>query len=171
VSTFLTYIFGLIVIGGVLFLLASFAFGRGEEMAPMPPPGVPVELPDGRPVVAEDVHALRLSVVLRGYRMEEVDWVLDALALELKDRDAIIADLRAELAESVGAEPMVGASVPAEPVAAEPLDADPVDAELLAVQPVTEADAPADQSAEPNEADKTDESAAVSGTARERVDG
>ena len=92
--TFLTYLFGLVVVCGVLFLLASFAFGRGEELAPMPPDGTPVELPDDRPVQGEDVRVLRLPVVLRGYRMAEVDWVLDQLARQLDDRDREIARLR-----------------------------------------------------------------------------
>jgi DivIVA domain-containing protein len=94
VVTFLTYLFGLVVVGGVLFLVASFVFGRGEELAPMPPDGTPVELPDDRPVRGEDVRVLRLPVVLRGYRMAEVDWVLDQLARQLDDRDREIARLR-----------------------------------------------------------------------------
>jgi DivIVA domain-containing protein len=95
VVTFLTYLFGLAVASGLLFLLASFAFGRGEELAAMPPDGTPVELPDGRPVRGDDVRELRLSVVLRGYRMAEVDWVLDRLACQLDHRDQEIARLRA----------------------------------------------------------------------------
>jgi DivIVA domain-containing protein len=95
VVTFLTYLFGLVVASGLLFLLASFAFGRGEELAPMPPDGTPVELPDDGPVRGDDVRDLRLSVVLRGYRMAEVDWVLDRLASQLDDRDQEIARLRA----------------------------------------------------------------------------
>jgi DivIVA domain-containing protein len=96
VVTFLTYLFGLVVVCGVLFLLASFAFGRGEELAPMPPDGTPVELPDDRRVRGEDVRGLRLPVVLRGYRMAEVDWVLEQLAGQLDDRDREIARLRVE---------------------------------------------------------------------------
>jgi DivIVA domain-containing protein len=95
VVTFLTYLFGLVVAAGLLFLLASFAFGRGEELAPMPADGTPVELPDQRPVSGDDVRELRLSVVLRGYRMAEVDWALDRLAGQLDDRDQEIARLRA----------------------------------------------------------------------------
>jgi DivIVA domain-containing protein len=94
VVTFLTYLFGLVVACGLLFLVASFAFGRGEELAPMPADGTPVELPDERPVRGDDVRGLRLSVVLRGYRMAEVDWVLDRLAAQLEDRDQEIARLR-----------------------------------------------------------------------------
>ncbi len=94
VVTFLTYLFGLVVACGLLFLLAAFGFGRGEELAPMPAGGTPVELPDDRPVGGDDLRGLRLSVVLRGYRMAEVDWVLDQLARQLDARDREIARLR-----------------------------------------------------------------------------
>lgn len=92
------YLLGMILVGGVLFLIASFVFGRGEALAPMPPDAVPVELPEDRPTTADDIRLLRLPVVLRGYRMHEVDWVLDKLAGELELRDAEIRRLRAELA-------------------------------------------------------------------------
>ena len=50
-----------------------------------------MELPDDRPVTADDVRALRISVAFRGYRMTEVDWLLDQFALVLDERDAEIA--------------------------------------------------------------------------------
>lgn len=93
-GTFLVFFLGLVMCAGLLFLLASFAFGRGEEMAPAPPDSTPVELPDDRPVSGEDVRAVRLSVAARGYRMREVDWVLEQLAVALDDRDRQLAELR-----------------------------------------------------------------------------
>jgi DivIVA domain-containing protein len=100
VVTFLTYVFGLLFVGGLLFLLASFAFGRGEEMAPMPPDRTPTELPDERPVTGDDVREVRLPVAVRGYRMAEVDWVLDRVATQLDERDREIARLREAAATS-----------------------------------------------------------------------
>jgi DivIVA domain-containing protein len=97
VRTLLTYVFALLAVGGLLFLAASFAFGRDEEMAPALPEGTPVELPDDRPATGADLRALRLAVVLRGYRMEEVDWVLDRLAEQIDSRDREIARLRSVL--------------------------------------------------------------------------
>ena len=50
---------------------------------------------------AEDVDALRFSLGLRGYRMDEVDLVLDRLRDELSARDLRIAELEANLAAVV----------------------------------------------------------------------
>jgi DivIVA domain-containing protein len=97
VGTVLGYILALLVVGGVLFLAASFAFGRGEEMAPLLPEGTPVELPDDRLARGDDLRALKLSVALRGYRMDEVDWLLDRLSEQVDKRDREIARLRSVL--------------------------------------------------------------------------
>jgi len=88
------FFLGLLIVAGLLFLLASFAFGRGEEMAPAPPDSTPVELPDDRPVAGDDIRAVRLSVTARGYRMREVDWVLEQLAAALDDCDRQLAEIR-----------------------------------------------------------------------------
>lgn len=107
-GTFLGFFLALVVIAGVLFLIASFAFGRGEEMAAAPPDSTPVELPDDRPVSGADVRALRLSVSARGYRMGEVDWVLEQLAVSLDERDRLLAERDRELAERRDAPPIEG---------------------------------------------------------------
>ena len=113
-QTLLIYVFALVLVGGLLFLAASFAFGRDEEMAPALPGGTPVELPDDRPATGADLRALRLAVVLRGYRMEEVDWVLDRLAEQADARDREIARLRSVLhVEPMQAAPPDGPGRPA----------------------------------------------------------
>ena len=94
---FLLFVVGVIVVGGLLFLGASALLGRGETQPPAELARSPVELPDGRRVTSDDVRALRLSVVLRGYRMTEVDWLIDQFALTLDERDAEIAALTAQL--------------------------------------------------------------------------
>lgn len=96
VVTFVLYILGLVVVGGLLFVIASFAFGRGEELSALPKDTSPLELPDERPVAAADIRKLRMPVVFRGYRMTEVDWLLEELAEALDDRDHVIAQLQAE---------------------------------------------------------------------------
>jgi DivIVA domain-containing protein len=135
VATFLTYLLGLLVVGGALFLIASFSFGRGEQLAPAPPDGTPVELPDGRLAGGDDLRRLRLSVVLRGYRMEEVDWVLAELADQLDERDREIARLRGEPVPAPAADGRVDPDRP-DPDDSDPDRTDPdlADEELAAAE-------------------------------------
>ncbi|MCF7551146.1 MULTISPECIES: DivIVA domain-containing protein [Pseudonocardia] len=96
-GTALIYLLVVAVVAALVFLLASLVFGRGEELAPLAPDATPTRLPSGR-VRGEDVRALRFRQVVRGYRMGEVDWVLDRLAEELDtvttERDALAARLQ-----------------------------------------------------------------------------
>jgi DivIVA domain-containing protein len=94
---FVAFVVGVLVVGGLLFLGASVLLGRGETQPPAELDRSPVELPDDRPVTADDIRALRISPVFRGYRMTEVDWLLDQFALVLDERDAEIAALTARL--------------------------------------------------------------------------
>ncbi len=90
-TTVLQYLVIAAVIGGIVFALAVFLFGRGEQMAALAPRTSPTELPD-KGVTGQDVRSVRFGMALRGYRMSDVDWTLERLATEL---DA----LRAQLAE------------------------------------------------------------------------
>ena len=90
----LVFVVGLLVVGGLLFLGGSLLLGRGESQPPAEAGRSPVELPADRAVVGDDVRALRISVAFRGYRMTEVDWLLDQFGLILEERDAEIARLR-----------------------------------------------------------------------------
>ena len=94
---FLGFVVGVLLVGGVLFLGASLLLGRGETQPPAELDRSPVELPDDRAVTGDDVRALRISVAVRGYRMTEVDWLLDQFALALDGRDDELAVLRARL--------------------------------------------------------------------------
>jgi DivIVA domain-containing protein len=94
---FLAYAVGVLLVGGLLFLLASLLLGRGETQPPADLDRSPVELPDDRPVTGDDVRALQISVAFRGYRMAEVDWLLDQFAQALDDRDAEFEELRTRL--------------------------------------------------------------------------
>jgi DivIVA domain-containing protein len=91
----LVFVVGLLVVGGLLFLGASVLLGRGETQPPAEVGRSPVELPDDRPVTGDDLRALRISAAFRGYRMSEVDWLIDQLAQVVDERDAEIATLRA----------------------------------------------------------------------------
>ena len=92
--SFFVFVIGVLIVGGLLFLGASLLMGRGETQPPAELNRSPVELPDDRPVLGDDVRALRLSPAFRGYRMTEVDWLIDQFAQILDDRDAELAALR-----------------------------------------------------------------------------
>lgn len=79
----------------VLGLTAAVAVGRGGALERAYPDRRDVRLPAGRPVNADDLEDVEFSVVFRGYRMDEVDAVVERLAHELAARDARLADLEA----------------------------------------------------------------------------
>jgi DivIVA domain-containing protein len=51
------------------------------------------DLPTGGALTAEELRNVRFGVTLRGYAMSQVDDLLDRLALEIAERDALIAEL------------------------------------------------------------------------------
>jgi DivIVA domain-containing protein len=103
VTTALFYLVVMVFVAAVVFLLASVLFGRGEELPPLPPGASPTRLP-ASDVTAEDLRNLRFQLVLRGYKMSEVDWVLQRLGTEVDELRARVADLEAQLAERTPAE-------------------------------------------------------------------
>jgi DivIVA domain-containing protein len=105
VLSFLLFVAGVLVVGGLLFLGASLLMGRGETQPPAELDRSPVELPDDRPVTGDDVRSLRISPALRGYRMTEVDWLIDQFAQILDERDAELAALRTRLYPARAAAP------------------------------------------------------------------
>ena len=70
------------------------AVGRGSAASEVVPDRRAADLPLDRPIVAADIDALRLPQALRGYRMDDVDDVLDRLAEQLAQRDEQIAALQ-----------------------------------------------------------------------------
>jgi DivIVA domain-containing protein len=101
----------LLAVGGV----AAVAVGKVRGGLPEPTSSRPeVELPET--VSAEDIDRVRFSVGFRGYRMDEVDEVLDRLSAELGARNEEIRELREHLyggAETVAA-PTESVAAPAE---------------------------------------------------------
>ncbi|MFJ6669621.1 DivIVA domain-containing protein [Actinosynnema sp. NPDC091369] len=103
----LFYILVMALVAAVVFLLAALVFGRGEELAPLPPGASPTRLPSDD-VTPEDVRDLKFQQVLRGYKMTEVDWALDRLAGEVERLRDRVAELEAEL----GVDPRPAAAEP-----------------------------------------------------------
>lgn len=87
----MTWFFAILVvavIGGV----AVVAAGRGGTMVETFDDRPDARVPADRLLTAEDLRGMRFSTALRGYRMSEVDALLDRLAAEMaaprgEDRD------------------------------------------------------------------------------------
>ncbi len=105
--TALSYLLVAAAVAAALFGIAVVVFGRGEELPPLPPRATPTRLPEGS-LDGGDVRELRFPQAVRGYRMDDVDWVLERLADELDrigaERDGLatrIAELEGELSAGI----------------------------------------------------------------------
>jgi DivIVA domain-containing protein len=103
VTTALIYLVVMMLVAAVVFLLASVVFGRGEELPALPPGASPTRLPSTG-ITAEDIRDVRFQLVLRGYKMSEVDWVLRRVGGELDELRSEVAELRERLALTEAAE-------------------------------------------------------------------
>jgi DivIVA domain-containing protein len=122
VGTALIYLLVVAAVGAAFFGLAAVVFGRGEELAPLPPGATPTRLPAGE-IDGDDVRQLRFQQAIRGYRMDEVDWVLDRLADELDragaQRDGLLARVAELESELAGAQALDAEELRAEGLRAE----------------------------------------------------
>lgn len=105
----LVYVVLVALVAGAVYLLVSLVFGRGEELAPMPPAATPTRLP-ARDLSGGDVRDLQFQQAVRGYKCSEVDWALERLAAE-------VDTLRARLDVLTAADP-AGPAAHADPAGA-----------------------------------------------------
>ncbi|MEV7605225.1 DivIVA domain-containing protein [Paenarthrobacter sp. NPDC089322] len=96
VSFFLVFL-AIVLIGAALYLGAGIVRGRSmgagldEPVPNLPPVLLPAD------AKASDIDGLRFALGLRGYRMDQVDQVLDELRDQLKAKDREIERLSALL--------------------------------------------------------------------------
>ncbi|HEU5356992.1 MAG TPA: DivIVA domain-containing protein [Actinocrinis sp.] len=83
----------LVVIVALLAAVGWLAIGGGGHMSEPEPDRPDLALPGEGMLAREDVDRVRFSVGARGYRMDEVDDVLDRLAQEIELREQRIAEL------------------------------------------------------------------------------
>lgn len=95
VGTALVYLVVMLLVAAVVFLVASTVFGRGEELEPLPPGVSPTRLPE-RDITGADIAEVRFQPVLRGYKMSDVDWVLQRVGTELDELRTRLAELEAD---------------------------------------------------------------------------
>ena len=115
----MTTVLSVLGVLAVLFVVAAVALRDEAVLVEAPPDRADLALPDVGPVTAGDLAQLRFGMALRGYRMSQVDAVLDRLAEELLERDEQLAALSSEV-DRLRARPPVDAPTAAyqRPVAA-----------------------------------------------------
>ncbi|HTJ72869.1 MAG TPA: DivIVA domain-containing protein [Actinospica sp.] len=89
--------FQLCVVVALLIAVGWVAVGGGGHMSPPNPDRPDPAVPDTGLLARGDVDKVRFSVGARGYRMDEVDDVLDRLAYEIDVREHRIAELEGRL--------------------------------------------------------------------------
>ncbi len=92
------WVFAILIVlalGGI----AMVAAGRGAPMAPAYDDAPDSLVPADGPVTAEDLRRIRFPLAFRGYRMGEVDALLERLA---EEREAADARLRNDAAHTPG---------------------------------------------------------------------
>lgn len=87
----------LIALVAVVAAVALAVLGDGGALRDAGTDRLADRLPADRPLLRSDIDAVRLPTAVRGYRMLDVDEVLDRLGAELAERDAYIAELEAEV--------------------------------------------------------------------------
>ncbi|MFF3851321.1 DivIVA domain-containing protein [Streptomyces sp. NPDC002328] len=94
------FFFLVVALAVVVAAVTLAVVGGGEGDGPLPevaPQRLRDPLPPDRPVARADVDDLRFPLAARGYRMADVDDVLNRLGAELAERDARIAELESAL--------------------------------------------------------------------------
>jgi DivIVA domain-containing protein len=90
----------LVVIVALLAAVGWLAIGGGGHMSEPVPDRPDLAIPDEGLLARDDVDRVRFSVGARGYRMDEVDDVLDRLAHEIDLREQRIAELEGRAPDS-----------------------------------------------------------------------
>ncbi len=96
-ATLLLVLVVVLVIAGLVFGVVSLLSGDDPGLVPVDPDGRARPLPNDRSLHEPDLQEVRFDVVLRGYRMAQVDRVLRRTAYDLGYKDEMIAVLEAEV--------------------------------------------------------------------------
>jgi DivIVA domain-containing protein len=105
--------FQLLVVVALLITVGWVAVGGGGHLSQPIPDRPDPAVPDTGLLGREHVDKVRFAVGVRGYRMDEVDDILDRLAHEIDVRDRRIAQLEGG-AQFEGGAPEPGATEPPE---------------------------------------------------------
>ena len=92
-QTLLVYLLVAALVMIVVFAVAWFVFGRGEDLPALQRATTLTRLPRTG-IDGNDVRALRFAQTLRGYKQSEVDWALEKLAREIDELRDIVVTLQ-----------------------------------------------------------------------------
>ncbi|OIV36539.1 hypothetical protein BIV57_15725 [Mangrovactinospora gilvigrisea] len=87
-----------VVVGGV----ALVVLGAGGSLGDAVHDRAPLRLPEDRALTRGDLERVRFTVATRGYRMDEVDTLLDRLGAELDLKDAQLREALAGMSGTPG---------------------------------------------------------------------
>lgn len=76
-----------VVIVALIGAVVVIGVGRSEPMAEVYDDRPDTTIPTGRPLTAEDLRDVRFTTAVRGYRMDEVDSLLERLQADLLTRE------------------------------------------------------------------------------------
>lgn len=96
--TVLAYLGFAVLVAAIVFVVARYAFGPDEQMAPPPSQPAATWLP-ATSLTGADLRGVRFRAVLRGYSPADVDRVLARAAAELDALRGDVAMLRMRVAE------------------------------------------------------------------------
>ena len=94
--------FQFLVVAAVFGAIAWVAAGRGGGLEDPRQDRPEPALADDRQLGKDDIDGARFAVGFRGYRMDQVDRLLDRLAAEIDHRDRLIAELTRPAGERFG---------------------------------------------------------------------
>ncbi|MFV8380536.1 DivIVA domain-containing protein [Corynebacterium hindlerae] len=86
----MSYLVGLAVVVAVLTVVFGKAFGRGEVMPPLVD-NLDLQELNSQAVAQQQYDVVRFDTVLRGYRQDQVDAVLEQLIRQLEEAQAELA--------------------------------------------------------------------------------
>jgi len=86
-----------LVVGVIVFGVAVLITGSDSGLEPAEPDGKALPLPTHRPLGEADLARVRFDLVLRGYRMSQVDQALRRAAYDIGYKDELISVLEAEV--------------------------------------------------------------------------
>ena len=84
----MTWLFAVLIVlamGGI----AVLAAGKGTPLSEAYDDRPDATVPEGRPLASDDLRRVRFSLAFRGYRMSEVDALLDRLATQIEGEQAV----------------------------------------------------------------------------------